>query len=238
MVNFWHLMKGEIIRLFKYKIIYFGFLVSLIWVLILGFSDRTTALSLAPSLMVMDAGMMSVILLAASFYYEKQEGTVKSLLVAPINVHQLLWAKICAMIVSGFISMILVGGAAFIFHQITVSIPLLFGLVILTVAANVIIGYVITLASKDFISMLVKYMGVIVLFYTPILLMQLSILNEFTEILCILSPIYAGQLLIDALFQSNGEPIQIILSVFYLLGLIGLIYPYVYHRYQKVAIGG
>lgn len=238
MANFWHLLKGEVYRLFKYKIIYFGFLVSAIWVLILGFADHDTAKALVPTLMIMDAGMMSVILLAASFYYEKQEGTVKSLLVSPISVHQLLWAKIGAMIVSGLISMVLVGGAALIFHQITVSIPLILGVVVLIVAANVVIGYVITLAAKDFISMLVRYMGVVLLFYTPILLVELNVLEGIFETISILSPVYAGQVLIDALYNQSGEPIHVVFASLYLIVLTVSIYPYVYRRYQKVAIGG
>lgn len=238
MANYWHLLKGEVVRLFKYKIIYFGFLVSAIWVMIIAFADHNTAKSLVPTLMIMDAGMMSVILLAASFYYEKQEGTVKSLLVAPISVHQLVFAKIGAMIVSGLISMILVGGSALLFHQITVSIPLILLVVALIVTANVTVGYVVTLASKDFISMLVKYMGVVLVFYTPILLVQLNVLTGVGKTLSILSPVYAGQVLIDALYGLTTQTADIVFASIYLLILIAAIYPYVYHRYQKVAIGG
>ena len=238
MNNFWHLIKGEVYRLFKYKIIYFGVLVSLIWVSILGFADFESAKALVPTLMIVDAGMMSVLLLAASFYFEKQEGTIKSLLVAPISVHQLLWSKIIAMIISGLISMILVGGAALLLHGITVSIPLILLVVMLIVASNVVIGYVITLASKDFITMLVKYMGVVLVFYAPILLVQLGVLEGVLSTISILSPIYAGQVLVNALYGNGAEPVQIVLAAVYLVAVIGLVYPYVYHRYQKVAIGG
>jgi hypothetical protein len=78
MKNWFVLLLGELIRLWKYKILLFGVLVSLIWVLIVSLVSKTEALSLMPMLLVLDTGMMVIILLASSYYYEKQEGTIKT----------------------------------------------------------------------------------------------------------------------------------------------------------------
>ena len=70
MNKLWWLIQGELVRLVKYKIIYFGVAVSLIWILVIAFQDANQARQMLPLLVVTDAGMMSVILLGTSFYYE------------------------------------------------------------------------------------------------------------------------------------------------------------------------
>lgn len=71
MAKFLRVYKAEMFRLFRYKIIFFGFFVTAIWVVILGLSDAVLAAELVPTLIVMDSGMMAILLLAASFYFEK-----------------------------------------------------------------------------------------------------------------------------------------------------------------------
>jgi hypothetical protein len=118
MKNWLILLWGELMRLWKYKILLFGFLVSLIWVLIVSLVNRTEALSLMPMLLVLDTGMMVILLLASSYYFEKQEGTIKTLFVTPIHAMQLLSAKIASTFVSGLISMTLIGLAVWLIHGI------------------------------------------------------------------------------------------------------------------------
>src|SRR5690554_4622026 len=103
-----YLTKGEITRLFKYKTLIVGLIVSFLWVLIIAFSDEESAMTLLPMLIFVDAAMMSILLLAASFYFEKQEEITKTLLVTPIKLWQLLDAKILASLFSGLLSTLFV----------------------------------------------------------------------------------------------------------------------------------
>jgi hypothetical protein len=67
------LLKAEITRLIKYKIILFGLLVTLIWLVLLSVVNKEEAKTLLPQLLVFDTGLMTIILLASSYFFEKQE---------------------------------------------------------------------------------------------------------------------------------------------------------------------
>ncbi|MBU0997370.1 MAG: ABC transporter permease [Firmicutes bacterium] len=233
-----HLIKGEILRLVRYKIIFFAVLVSAIWVIIIALSDEATALALGPSLILMDAGLMSVILLGSSFFLEQQEGTLHALLVTPVQLYKVLIAKICSAMFMGFLSLIIVAGSILIFHGPMISIlPIIFYtfLVILTHTA---IGFLLILHSRDFMAMLVKYMGMVLLFMLPVLLVAVNVVPDEYEFLTLLSPSYAGQVL----FQSTVKTVEtwkVIFSVSYLALIPGLLYPLlVYKQFVKVAIEG
>jgi ABC-type multidrug transport system permease subunit len=190
MNNILNLIKGEIIRLVKYRIIFFGILVSLIWILIVAFQTPEQAKGLIPLLVVTDSGMMAIILIGAGFYYEKQENTIKSVLVSPVSLSQVLISKIVSAVVMAFISVIVVVGSAIIIHGISVSIFELILYVLVVVISHTGLGYIVILKSPDFLAMLVKLSGLILIFYLPTLLVILKIIPENLEIFCLLSPPY------------------------------------------------
>jgi len=238
MVKFGRLYLGEIQRLFKYRIVFFGFLVSAIWIAVVGLTDKTTATALLPTLIGMDAGMMSILLLAAQFYYEKQEGTIHTLLVTPVPVAHILMAKIAASMTTGIISMLMVAGLAWIIHGITFSLLLMGLYVLVIVAGNTAIGYLFILISKDFMSMLVRIMGVLLLFYVPNLLVPLGILTEKWDFLSLMSPSYASSYLIESLFVD--KPLwKILASAVYLAGIAAALYPlFIAKRFARISVEG
>lgn len=238
MGKFGRLYLGELHRLIKYRIVFFGFLVSAIWVVIVGLTDAETATALIPTLIGMDAGMMSILLLAAQFYYEKQEGTIHTLLVTPVPLWHILLAKIAASMTTGLVSMLLVAGSAWIIHGITFPVLLMGLYVIVIVAGNTAIGYVFILISKDFMAMLVKIMGLLLLFYVPNVLVPLGILTEEWDWVGLLSPSYSASFLIESLFSD--QPLWEILSAgLYLTAIAGILYPlFVYKRYARIAVEG
>jgi ABC-type Na+ efflux pump permease subunit len=238
MKSWFVLLKGEISRLFKYKIMWFGIGVSLIWVLVLSLSAEAEAKALMPFLLVMDTGMMSIILLASSFYYEKQENTIKSLFVAPISITQLLSAKIVASLLSGIISMALVGLAMLIIHGVVINYALALLYVILSTLAHVALGYIIVFYSVDFMSFLMKYMGIAVLLMIPVLLVMLDVINDDTLFLAFLSPSFAAQYLIESVFVSKDGWL-IGLGIGVLVAVPALLYPLVvYPKFKAYAIRG
>jgi len=238
MSNLWKLFKGEVFRLAKYKVLFFGVLVSAIWVLVIALVSKAEAESFIPFLIVMDDGLMAIVLLGSMFYYEKQEGIAKSLLVAPITVSQVLIAKVAAAIFSGLISVVLIFLAALIFHGLVINLFLAIIYMVLAVIAHTAIGYVIILASRDFMGMLVKYMGVILVLIAPTILVALNIIPTNLSFLAILSPTYASQLLIESIFQTT-DLWKILVSVGWLLTIGGLLYPLVIRKqYQRYALEG
>lgn len=233
-----HLVKGEIIRLFKYKIIFFGILVSLIWLLVIGFQTPEQAQSIIPLLIVTDSGLMAIILIGASFYFEKQENTVKSLLVSPVSLVQVLIAKVISAIFTAFISLIIVVGFAIVFHGLEVQILKLLLYILVVVISHTAIGYILILRSKDFMSMLVKYAGLMLLFYTPTLLLALEIIGNDLEILALISPSYSGEFLIKSSFVELDVLKQIVAFGYLMVLGLGIYFGYVYKKFKKVAIEG
>jgi len=238
MAKFWRVYKAELHRLFRYKIIFFSFLVSAIWILILALSDAEVAEGLTPTLIVMDSGMMSILLLAASFYFEKQEETIKSMLVTPVPLSLILIAKIASAMTAGIVSMLAVAGFAWIVHGIETNLLLMGVYVLFIVAGNTAIGYYFILISKDFTGLIVKIAGVLMLFYVPSLLVPLGLMPDKYAIVALLSPIYAGGRLIESLYKTVPS-VEVWISLCYLGLIAGILYPFViYKKYQKVAIEG
>jgi len=238
MRRFLHLYAGELNRLVKYKIVFFSLLVSLIWVAIVVLSDRATAVALLPTLIGMDAGMMSIILLGASFYFEKQEGTMHSLLVSPVPVTQVLFAKVLSAITAGLVSMLMVAGLAWIVHGASVSFGRMALVVIVMVASHTAIGYLFIFKSKDFITMLVRIMGVLLLFYVPAVLVPLGIITDDWMWVALLSPTYAGSFLLESLYGTASAG-YLVFAALYLMAIAAVIYPlFVYPRFVRIAVEG
>lgn len=238
MNSFLHLLKGEVLRLVRYKIIFFGILVSLIWVALIYFLDAQTAKGFMPFLAMLDAGMMSVILLGATFYLEKQEGSIKTLLVSPVSLVQVLAAKVGSAIISAMISVVMVLGSGFLFHGIQTNFLLVMLYVFVIVLSHTAIGYVITLRSNDFMSMMMKFAGLSLLMMIPSFLYLLGVIEEQLNWLLLLSPMYAAQYLIQSI-HSSADLLLIAGSTLY-LALLGtfLYWKVVYPRFKEFAIGG
>ena len=238
MITIFRLLKGELIRLLKYKILWFGIGVSLIWVIVLTLSQAAEAKALMPFLLVMDSGMMSIILLASGFYYEKQESTIKSVFVSPVSLAQLLTAKVLATILPSIITMVLVGLGMFIVHGVVVNYGLAFCFIVLSTLAHVSIGYVIVFYSRDFMSFLMKYMVVVIVLIIPVLLMAIDVIPQESEFLALISPSYAVKYLMDGLFVSKDFWTTLFGCVI-LLAIPALLFPLVvYPKFKEFAVKG
>ncbi|MDD3478582.1 MAG: ABC transporter permease [Candidatus Izemoplasmatales bacterium] len=233
-----HLWKGEIYRLFKYNIIVFGIIVSLIWVLILALSDVNTAKMLAPALVLMDGGLMSIILLGSQYFLERQEGSMHAVMVSPAKLSEVLIAKVGSALVTGLISLVIVVGGVLIFHGNVIQIiPMIFYM-ILVILAHTALGFLLALYSRDFLQMLVRYMGIILLFMSPYLLFPLGVIPQSLDFLSYLSPSYAGQLLFSSTV-SDVETWRIIFCAVYLAVIPALLYPFVVYKvFVKKALEG
>jgi fluoroquinolone transport system permease protein len=235
MKKFFALIKGEVIRLWRYQITLFGLIVSAIWIILLAVVSKEEANALLPQLIVLDAGLMAIILLGASYFYEKQEGTMKAILVSPTSPAVLLSAKIIGTILGNLLSVFLMWLTMLVVHQSVFPIFTALALVIIITLTHLSIGYVLIYWSKDFMDLLLKYTFVALVLLVPTILVSLNILTDGLENLAYLSPTYSGQILVSQLWQASSESTVIawMLIILYPLGLFPF---YILPQFRKEAI--
>ena len=235
MNKFFALIKGEVIRLWRYQITLFGLMVSAIWIILLAVVSKEEANALLPQLIVLDSGLMAIILLGAAYFYEKQEGTMKAVLVSPTSPAVLLSAKIIGTLMGNLLSVFLMWLTMLVVHQSVFPIFDALGLVIIITLTHLSIGYVLIYWSKDFMDLLLKYTFVVLVLFVPTILVSLEILTDGLENLAYLSPTYSGQMLISQLWNTETESILVawILTIIYPLGLFPF---YILPQFRKEAI--
>ena len=79
------LIAGELQRLVRYKILPVSLATAVLWIALFWFLSPKEAVEIAPLLMLVDAAVMSILLLGASHHLEKQEGTIRTMMVMPIS---------------------------------------------------------------------------------------------------------------------------------------------------------
>ena len=235
MKKFFALIKGEVIRLWRYRITLFGLIVSGIWIILIAVVSKEEANALLPQLIVLDSGLMGIILLGASYFYEKQEGTMKAVLVSPTSPAVLLSAKIIGALMGNLLSVFFMWLTMLVIHQSMFPIFAALGLVIIISLTHLSIGYVLIYWSKDFMDLLLKYTFVVLILLVPTILVSLNILTDGFENLAYLSPTYSGQILISQLWQAPTESMLFawVLTIVYPLGLFPF---YILPQFRKEAI--
>jgi ABC-2 type transport system permease protein len=232
------LLKAEIVRLIKYKILLFGLIVTLIWLLLLAVVQENEAKALLPQLLVFDTGLMTIILLASSYFFEKQEGTLKALFVSPISLFQLLTSKVLSTLVSAMISMILMTLVMIIFHQYWLPLPLALLIVVISTIAHVAIGYPLIFISKDFMDLLTKYTFLALFFLLPSILVSLEIIPVESLWIAFLSPMYATQYLLSGLLAPIDFNLGLIAILMLLVPSLVLFPTVVYPYFKKEVMQG
>jgi fluoroquinolone transport system permease protein len=235
MKKFFALIKGEVIRLWRYQITLFGLIVSGIWIILIAVVSKEEANALLPQLIILDSGLMAIILLGASYFYEKQEGTMKAVLVSPTSPTVLLSAKIIGTLMGNLLSVSLMWLTMLVVHQAMFPIFAALGLVVIITLTHLSIGYVLIYWSKDFMDLLLKYTFVVLVLIVPTILVSLNILTDGLENLAYLSPTYSGQILISQLWQVPTESMLFawVLTIVYPLGLFPF---YILPQFRKEAI--
>lgn len=233
MHNLLRLFYTEIRRLIDYKVLYFGLFVSFLWVALLAVTSKAEATALLPQLLVLDAGLMTIILIGSSYYFEKQEGTLKAIFVSPVRPRHIVFSKIFASLLPSFISVTLITLIMGIIHNVWVPYGFAVIIIVLATIAHLSLGFILMFTSPDFMSLLVKYMGVALMLYLPTILVPLNLLSESIEWLAYLSPSYAAQYLIQHLF-SPQENVNVFFSLSVLILIPSLLFPlYVYPQFKK-----
>lgn len=232
------LFKGEMIKLIKYKVLLVSILVSFIWAVILFFSSGQEVASLMPLLLMVDASMMTIIYLCASLYLEKQEGSIKSLLVSPVSLKSVIIAKVLSSISMSIISGLFLGLISYFYHGVSVNFFLMLIYLAVIVFSHTAIGFVLFLNARDFSQMLGFYIFYALLAFIPTILSFAGVIPQNLDFIFIISPSYASQILIGNVLLVQ-DLLLTILAVVYLLILGGVLYGlYIYKNLKKNLVKG
>ena len=233
MNNLLNLIKGEIVRLGKYQIVTIGLLTSVIWLIIFALIKQEEALELAPVFLFADMAIMSIILMGASFYLEKQEGTLNSVMMLPVNIGDILIAKTVASIVMGLLSAVAVSLGLYFIYGVVLNYLLLLIYVVLTVTASVAVGFVFSLVARDFNSLLGMLMVYLILFSVAPLLYAFGIIPSEFENVLLISPSYGVIHLMIAVINSLAFDLKtIVIIVYQAILALGLFKFFVYPKFK------
>ncbi len=238
MKNALKLLAGEIKRLVRYKILPISLATSLIWVIIFLFIKKEEARELAPLLILMDVAVMSIILIGASLHLEKQEGTMKAMLVMPVSLGEILTAKIAASMVLALESAIIVSVALYIIYGFIINYGLLILYILIASVAHAAIGFFLAIVSRDFTSMLGLMMAYMLVFTMPSILYAVKVF-DISEWILFISPIHSTSLIITSAVSGEGESAKIIACCAYLFVLSAVLLRFIiYPKFKNKSVRG
>ena len=148
MNNLTRLIAGELKRMVRYKILPVSLATAIIWIALLLFLSEKEAREIAPLLIFIDVAAMSILLLGASHHLEKQEGTIKTMMVMPISPGQILVSKAIASMVLAIESTVITSAALFLFMVLLLTMLYFLLFVAIAGAAHAAIGFVLSLRSE------------------------------------------------------------------------------------------
>lgn len=249
MGNTLKLVKAEFNRLNKYGIIKMSAGLAFVWALILLIStSKEEVVYMYPLLMFVDLAMMSVMLIGASLFFEKNEGTLKALMVSPIDENELLASKIITSTILSLISFTVVT-IAFIFKMggdftgfdISYTIfPILFVFCIIIGLFNSFLGLTLSIFSNSFNSIMMKYMYYTILGTFPSLIITtLGVEFPMQDYILLLLPGECINNLLGIFNNSSIDYLVLILSIAILFTYTYLLRKYIVKpKFREYAIRG
>ncbi len=217
------LFLGEMRRMVSYKILPVSLVTSVLWIAAFLLVSRLEAQSIAPMLLFTDVVMMSILLVGASHHLERQEGTVKSMLVMPVSIGQIVLSKMLASLALSLESAIITCGALYIIHGVTLHYGLLLLAVTVSGTAHAALGYSLSLWSRDFSSLLGILFLYILVFALPTILLLLNVIPAGYDWLMMISPSHAAQVQLTAAFTGTFDSSKLVASFGYLAALTAVL---------------
>ncbi|MCT8137299.1 ABC transporter permease [Anaerobacillus sp. CMMVII] len=216
MSNFLILFGGELQRMKKYHILGASFIIAFLWIGVLHLTEIQNVSTIFPLLLFLDATSMSILMIGVTMFFEKQEGSMKSLLVSPIHKLEYIAAKTSANIVSNLITLGILYAYALFFKDLDLNIIWLIFAVIFVSFFHSLLGFLFTYYSKDFTDLLMAMMKYAFVFIIPVLLEQVGLItNDFFVKLLYAIPTKASMILLNASIGAV-ETWEIVLSIIYL----------------------
>lgn len=235
MHNLLVLLAGELDRAKKYYILSASLLVSVIWIGVLQLTEIKDVTFIFPLLVFVDATSMATLLIGVTMFFEKQEGSIKTLLVSPITNMEYILAKTLANIILNIIGLVLLYVYARLFKDISISVLGLLGAVTLVSFFHSLVGFLLTYRSREFTDLLMGMLKYLFVLTIPVFLEHVGLVtNPTVKGLLFVLPTKASMVLLNAT-TGGTEFWQIAVSVSYLAIGSALLYSIVLKGFDDFA---
>lgn len=202
MPNFLVLLFGEFKRVVEYKIAAASIVVALIWIGVLYLTEAPDITFIFPLLLFLDSTSMAILMVGVTIFFEKQEGSLRAILVTPISKNDYLLTKILVTVLASVLTLILLYIYTVIFKPVNLNFFALLGAVILVALFHSLVGFILSYYSKDFTSLLMNMFTYMLVFMVPTMLEHINLLeHDLITKLLYLAPTKAA---ITLLYASTG----------------------------------
>ncbi len=217
MTNFLVLLTGELHRMLRYNIVTASAVVALLWIGVLYLTEIPDLTFIFPLLIYVDATSMAILMVGVTIFFEKQEGSLHTMLVTPIGKQDYLLTKSTITVLSSVITLVILYLYVVIFKEIDLNFLGLLGAVILVALFHSLVGFLLTYSSRDFTGLLINMMKYMFIFMIPVLLEYMRIFeHDLVENILYAAPTKAAMVLLQA---STGE--AELWEIIYGLGYLG-----------------
>lgn len=222
MKNWLRLFLGEFQRYVRYNLLTASLLVVIIYGAMFYFLDEGFVNNLLPVFLFFELFMMPMLFLGVELYYEKNEGTLKTMLVSPVNKYQILGAKYSVAIVAALISFSLLVLFGYLIYQITPNVIALLISALITLIFTISTGLLLAYNSLDFSRLFVNYIVLVLGLYLPVIVYQFNFYRAdwFRVVVDYLPPQSINQML--AFAYAKVELADVWFNFIY-IGILGLI---------------
>lgn len=216
------LYTHELVRMRKYGITVASLAVTIIWVLIIEFSNVTRIAAFLPLILFIDATLMSLLLAGVTMIFEQQENALRSMLVLPITKGEYLVSKSLAVTTSSLLTLALLLIYGLVFKDLHVHIPGLVAAVALIAFTFSQVGMVMTYASRDFTDLLMGMFKFTIVFALPTILEFFQFIKgDWVKNLQYLNPTKNALVLLQApLIQVTSKDLIIAIAYLALLAIV------------------
>ncbi len=235
MNNLAALTRGELIRMKKYNILAAGIFVALIWILVLHLTEAAEVGMMLVVVLYFDVMAMAGIMIGVTVYYEKQESTLKTMLVAPISKEEFILAKVFANMSSSLMTMVILLAYAYLVRDASVNILILLGAVILGVIQFSMIGYWLTYRSRDFTGMLINLLLFNIFLGIPVILDFVGLIQNETFSKALYALPTKALLTLMTAAVNGPETWEVIASIIYLIVLSLVVFQVIRAGFDRFA---
>lgn len=212
------LIKGELLRLHKYNVVFISVFIALVWGVVLYFVDSVIFNALLPFLILVDATMMSLMYIGSVMFFEKKESTLSSVLVTPVTNQEIILSKIIANTIHNLFSTSLIIIVFIFIKDIEINYVLMLIAIILVTAVFTGWGLLLSYYQKDFTTMLTNLMLLMFALLLPSALYGFGVLKaDIWEYILLLNPIQAAQEIIMGGFKAITPDWKYFFSLGYLI---------------------
>ncbi len=217
------LVKGEVSRLSKYGLFQATLVVTVFWLGAAWFLGDEVIEMFVPLIFLMEATMMTILLVGATMFFEKKESTVNSILVSPVTMQEYIAAKVIMNVINSMVSVAVISVGIYLMKGITFNYLLLVPAMIMVTVVHTLIGIKIAYMSLNFSSLLANYMVYVFLFLVPPVLALFNVIRGVVTDFFILLPPEASNIILGSVFREV-ETWRLLASWGYLLVLSVLVY--------------